>query len=74
MKLSYLPAGVISELKKATDAALEEEATKNSGFAKVYGSWRPFREQQQTWFSVNDALAEQMIYRSSLPQSPSPGR
>ena len=74
VKLSYLSAGVISELKKATDAALDEEAAKNAGFAKVHASWRPFREQQQTWFSVNDALAEQMIYRSSLPQSPSPGR
>jgi len=37
---------------KATTEVYDEIATKNAKFAKIYGPWKKFRDEQVSWFAV----------------------
>jgi TRAP-type mannitol/chloroaromatic compound transport system substrate-binding protein len=40
---------------KATNEVYDETSAKNPNFKKVYESWRPFRDEIETWFSVAES-------------------
>lgn len=65
VKLAYYPQSVVEAMRKATNEVLDEEAAKNPAFQKVYASWKPFRNEQHRWFSINDAAAERWIYATA---------
>ena len=48
-------------LQNATNEALREIAERDPTFAKVYASWKAFRDEQVLWSSVNDGAAAQFV-------------
>lgn len=64
VKLSYWPVDVMKAMQKATDEVLQENAAKSATFAEVHKHWRAFRDDQITWSSINDGLAERFLHQN----------
>jgi TRAP-type mannitol/chloroaromatic compound transport system substrate-binding protein len=62
VSLRQWPQPVMRAMQQATNAVLDENAASNPTFKRVYEQWRPFRNDQQLWYSVNDGAAEQFLY------------
>jgi TRAP-type mannitol/chloroaromatic compound transport system substrate-binding protein len=60
--LRQWPQPVMRAMQQATNTVLDENAAANATFKRVYDQWRPFRNDQQLWYSVNDGAAEQFLY------------
>ena len=52
VQLRSFPQDVMKAALKNAFELYEEEAAKNPAFARIYGQWRAFREEQYQWFSV----------------------
>jgi TRAP-type mannitol/chloroaromatic compound transport system substrate-binding protein len=61
VKLSTWPDSVMKAMAKATGEVIADLSAKDATFAKVYGQWRAFRNDQQLWSAVNDGAAERFL-------------
>lgn len=61
-KLNFFPQDVLKAMKTASEAVLEEEASKNPLFKKILASWRGFRSEIHRYHSIADARAEIVTY------------
>lgn len=61
-KLLFFPPEVVKALRFATVETLDETAKASDAFRTVYEDWKSFRDEQHTWFNINDATAERFIY------------
>jgi TRAP-type mannitol/chloroaromatic compound transport system substrate-binding protein len=55
VKLRNFPRAVMDACHKAAHEVMEEEASKNPKFRKVYEPWKRFRNDENQWFSVAEA-------------------
>jgi len=46
---------------KAANEVYDETSAKNPVFKKVYDSWRPYRDDLNTWFSVAEATFDNFM-------------
>jgi TRAP-type mannitol/chloroaromatic compound transport system substrate-binding protein len=60
--LKFFSNEIMEALRRATNETLAEEAASNEEFRAIYNDWKTFRDEQHTWFNINDALAERFIY------------
>lgn len=52
VKLRPFSKDIMEACFKATNEVMEEEASKNAKFKKIYEPWKRFRQDQNQWFSV----------------------
>ena len=57
---------------KAADEVYAETSAKNAAFKKVYDSWRPFRDDQNTWFSVAEATYDRFMMDKASQRNRAP--
>jgi TRAP-type mannitol/chloroaromatic compound transport system substrate-binding protein len=55
VKLRTWPRDMMDACYKAASAVMEEEASKNARFRKIYDPWKRFRQDQNQWASVGEA-------------------
>ena len=72
VKLSAFSNEIMAACYKTAREVYDEIATKNAKFAKIYGPWKKFREDQIQWFSIAEgrydsfvAAAERQAQRSA---------
>jgi len=64
VKLRQFSKEIMEACYKATNDVMEEEASKNAKFKKIYEPWKRFRQDQNQWFSVAEVpLQNFMITR-----------
>jgi TRAP-type mannitol/chloroaromatic compound transport system substrate-binding protein len=64
VKLRQFSKEIMDGCSKAANEVMEEEASKNAKFKKIYEPWKRFRQDQNQWFSVAEApLQNYMITR-----------
>jgi TRAP-type mannitol/chloroaromatic compound transport system substrate-binding protein len=64
VKLRSFSKEVMDACNKAANEVMEEEASKNAKFKKIYDPWKRFRQDQNQWFSVAEApMQNYMITR-----------
>jgi TRAP-type mannitol/chloroaromatic compound transport system substrate-binding protein len=64
VKLRTFSKDIMNACSKAADEVMEEEASKNAKFKKIYDPWKRFRQDQNQWASVAEApLQNFMITR-----------
>ncbi|HEY8606282.1 MAG TPA: TRAP transporter substrate-binding protein [Noviherbaspirillum sp.] len=64
VKLRQFSKEIMEACWKATNTVMEEEASKNAKFKKIYEPWKRFRQDQNQWFSVAEVpLQNFMITR-----------
>jgi len=63
-KVTSWPVPVMKAMQKATEDVIKENAAKSQSFAKVLANWRPFKEDQILWSSVNDGAAERFLHQN----------
>lgn len=49
-------------MQQATDEVVKENAAKSAVFARILAGWRPFRDDQVLWSSINDGAAERFLH------------
>jgi TRAP-type mannitol/chloroaromatic compound transport system substrate-binding protein len=54
VEILEFPPTVLAELKRLTDAALEEEAARDADFKRVYDSYQQFRREYSAWAEVSE--------------------
>jgi TRAP-type mannitol/chloroaromatic compound transport system substrate-binding protein len=54
VQVREFPVDVMVAAQKVAFQIYDEEAAKNPAFAKLYASWRPFREAQHAWHRTAD--------------------
>jgi TRAP-type mannitol/chloroaromatic compound transport system substrate-binding protein len=54
---------------KASEEVYAETSAKNAAFKKVYDTWRPFRDDQDTWFSVAEASYDRFMFDKASQRS-----
>ncbi|MEZ5671610.1 MAG: hypothetical protein R3E08_04185 [Thiotrichaceae bacterium] len=54
VKLSAFPPTVLAELKKLTTQVLEEKATQDAMFSKVYHSYQQFQAKNIQWYKITE--------------------
>ncbi|HJV82934.1 TRAP transporter substrate-binding protein [Noviherbaspirillum sp.] len=65
VKLQTFSKEVMDACYKAAHDVMEEEASKNAKFKKIYEPWKRFRQDQTQWFSVAEAsMQNYMINRA----------
>lgn len=57
------PAGVLAELRKLTEEALQEEAAKDKQFAEVYQIYQKFRTEIDAWSAISDDAYQRALSR-----------
>jgi TRAP-type mannitol/chloroaromatic compound transport system substrate-binding protein len=64
VKLRGFSKEIMEACHKAANEVMEEEASKNAKFKKIYDPWKRFRQDQNQWFSVAEApMQNHMISR-----------
>ena len=64
VKLHTFSKEIMDACNKAANEVMEEEASKNAKFKKIYDPWKRFRQDQNQWASVAEApLQNYMITR-----------
>jgi len=64
-KLRFFSKEIMEACWKAANDVMEEEASKNAKFKKIYEPWKRFRNDENQWFSVAEAPMQNfMIGRS----------
>ena len=53
-ELRYFPKEMMEAAQRETFQLYEELAAKHPRFARIYGPWRKFRDEQMLWFGVSD--------------------
>jgi TRAP-type mannitol/chloroaromatic compound transport system substrate-binding protein len=54
VEIIEFPAEVLAGLRKLTTETLEDEASKDEQFARVYAAYKTFREGNDTWTRISD--------------------
>jgi len=54
-KLRFFSKDIMDACYKAAVTTMEEEASKNAKFKKIYEPWKRFRNDENRWFSVGEA-------------------
>src|SRR6478672_6458485 len=64
VKLRTFSRDIMEASYKASTEVMEEEASKNAKFKKIYEPWKRFRQDQNQWYSVSEgAISNFMISR-----------
>jgi TRAP-type mannitol/chloroaromatic compound transport system substrate-binding protein len=64
VKLRTFSREIMEASYKATTEVMDEEASKNAKFKKIYEPWKRFRQDQNQWHSVSEAaISNFMISR-----------
>ena len=63
-KLNYFSKPIMDAAYKYATEVMEEEAAKNAKFAKIYGPWKRFRQDQNMWASVAEAQMQNFLISS----------
>ena len=53
-KLRTFSKDIMEASYKASNEVMEEEASKNAKFKKIYEPWKQFRQNQNQWYSVSE--------------------
>lgn len=53
-ELRYFPKAMMEAAQRETFLLYEELSAKHPRFARIYGPWRKFRDEQMLWFGVSD--------------------
>jgi TRAP-type mannitol/chloroaromatic compound transport system substrate-binding protein len=61
VKLRYFSKQIMEASYKASIVTLEEEASKNAKFKKIYEPWKRFLQDQSQWFSVAEAPVQNFM-------------
>ncbi len=62
VKLHAFPKDIMTAARNASFQLYDEEAAKNPDFARIYGEWKKFRENQIQWFRVAESSYENFLY------------
>lgn len=62
VKLHKFPDDILKAAQGEAFKMYDEEAAKNPSFAKVYDSWKKFRNLQQGWFGLAENALETFMY------------
>jgi TRAP-type mannitol/chloroaromatic compound transport system substrate-binding protein len=54
---------------RASFEIYDEFAAKNPMFARVYASWKAFRDDEYVWFRIAEASFENFVYTHSAAQA-----
>ena len=55
------PAEVLAELKRLTRETLDEEASKNAKFKKIYDAYTTFSESYEDWSKMSDEAYQKAL-------------
>jgi TRAP-type mannitol/chloroaromatic compound transport system substrate-binding protein len=69
-KLKAFPNDVMTAALTATNQLYDETAKANEKFAKVYESWRKFRDDELQWFSVGENTFDSFQVRNRARMAP----
>ncbi len=69
-QLKAFPNDVMTAALTATNALYDETAKANPKFAKVYESWRKFRDDELQWFSVGENTFDSFQVRNRARMAP----
>jgi TRAP-type mannitol/chloroaromatic compound transport system substrate-binding protein len=69
-KLTAFPNDVMTAALSATNQLYDETAKANPKFAKVYESWRKFRDDELQWFSVAETTFDTFQTRNRARMAP----
>jgi TRAP-type mannitol/chloroaromatic compound transport system substrate-binding protein len=58
VKMRSFSRSIMDACYKAAHEVMEEEASKNPKFKKVYEPWKRFRQDENQWFSVAEATLQ----------------
>jgi TRAP-type mannitol/chloroaromatic compound transport system substrate-binding protein len=61
VKLHTFSKDIMDEAYKVTQQVMEEEASKNARFKKIYEPWKRFRQDQNQWASVAEATMQNYL-------------
>ncbi len=64
VKVTNWPVPVMKAMQQATDEVIKENAAKSADFARVLAAWKPFRDDQVLWSSINDGAAERFLHQN----------
>ena len=64
VQLRAFPKDVMDAARQAAFAMYDEEARKNPAFARIYGEWKKFRDQELQWFKIAEASYANYLYYS----------
>jgi TRAP-type mannitol/chloroaromatic compound transport system substrate-binding protein len=68
-QLRPFPREIMQAAYKASFEVYDEIAAKNPKFAKLYESWKKFREDEYLWFRVAENSFENFVYAQSAAES-----
>jgi TRAP-type mannitol/chloroaromatic compound transport system substrate-binding protein len=60
-KLRFFSKPIMEACYKASITTMEEEASKNAKFKKIYDPWTRFQREQNQWFSVGEATMQNFM-------------
>ncbi len=63
VKLRTFSDEIMEASYKAANAVMEEEASKNAKFKKIYEPWKRFRQDQNTWNSVAEEPMQRFLIK-----------
>ena len=65
-QLRGFPREIMEACYKVAFELYEETAAKNPKFKKIYDSWKPFRQDLYTWFSVAEYRFDSFVLSQAL--------
>ena len=60
-KMHFFSRPILDAAYKFSNEVMEEEATKNAKFRKIYTPWKRFRQDQNMWASVSEASMQNFL-------------
>jgi TRAP-type mannitol/chloroaromatic compound transport system substrate-binding protein len=64
VKLRNYSADIMDAAYKATMEQMNEEASKNAKFAKIYEPWKRFRSDQNQWASIAESTIQNYLIKA----------
>lgn len=74
VKLLPFSNEIMNACYKAAQEVLEETAGKNPKFKKVYDSWKKFRDEQVSWFSISENRFDNYMINAARSAQSSKGK
>ncbi|MBV8398925.1 MAG: TRAP transporter substrate-binding protein DctP, partial [Acetobacteraceae bacterium] len=68
-ELRPFPHDLMEAAYKASFEVYDVLAARNANFAKLYGSWKKFREEQNWWFHVAETSFQDFVYTESAAEA-----
>ena len=63
-KLNVFSKPILDAAYKLSNEVMDEEASKNAKFNKIYVPWKRFRQDQNMWASVSEAQMQNYLIAS----------